>query len=282
MDPMPGRRPTRLRMNISGPGSRSRALEACAAHALNATRPCLRPRRSAHCPPPFRPLSFAPVARRTTVAPRIKACLLALALLTTGSESFGGKIQLVFPIPLPPLPPPPVVELGPRRPPVPPTITVPPIVHFPLICGGVIDVEDIPPLGLIDLFGSVAAFETALAATRIELVELQPKTDWSEPAREKPASPIALDANDRALLRRFLTTDASFAWGKLSSHYPDFRGGIRVRLKHVGQVVTIDLFLRDGIAQVTTAEHVVATSTLEMIPKEVVAMIERLLPALLE
>lgn len=109
-------------------------------------------------------------------------------------------------------------------------------------------------LGLIDLYGSVADFETALAARQLEVAELSERTDLFKPATARNQA-VQLPPADAALLRGWLTFDASYLWGD-DFEWPAFSQGVRVTFYDAGKVVRMDLHLADGVAVVTNGDAV--------------------------
>lgn len=183
-----------------------------------------------------------------------RACrrsILLLAVMASLARSHACAVHVDLPaVPLPALPAArPVEDFIPVRGSSPPVELIPAIV---LSCGGAFDAVAVAALGLIELFGSAARFETALAARRVEVAALGSRTDLFTPAAERAPGRRLLPA-DALRLRDWLTSDASYRWGE-DLEWPLLARGVRVTFYHAGKVVQLDLHPDAGVAVVGSGE----------------------------
>jgi hypothetical protein len=83
-----------------------------------------------------------------------------------------------------------------------------------VVCGGVSEASelDYPADGLIDLFGSVEDYRTALAATKVEIVALRPVVDEFVTPSENAERAVTLREEDASILKAVLTYDPAYDW----------------------------------------------------------------------
>jgi len=207
-----------------------------------------------------------------------RACRLLsplVAALAFLEPSHACVVHFDFPsIPLPPLPAArPIEDFLPARG-APSPVVLPP--QFPFaVCGGAFELQPTSPLGLIDLFGSTAHFATALAARRVDVAELWPRTDLFSPAKER-TSARRLAAADALRLRAWLTSDANYLWDE-DLEWPLLSRGVRVTFFHAGRIVTIDLHPAEAVAVVGFGESM-SLVKLQSVPSDVEAILARALP----
>jgi hypothetical protein len=201
----------------------------------------------------------------------------AVAVFVLVSFTHARELRVVLPpMPLPPLPATkPIEDYLPAQG-RPPGGSVGTIVFVGFVCGGVwIEPRETAALGLIDLFGSVANFETALAARRLEVAELGPRTDPAIPATERGPA-VRLSPDDAARLRHWLTSDASYLWGEDYECHA-FSHGVRVTFYHAGKIVKQDLHPAEGVATVATGEAAFIVKVAS-VPADIERLIARVVP----
>ncbi len=202
--------------------------------------------------------------------------LLLVAAIAFFEPSRACVVHYAVPsVPLPPLPAAkPIEEFLPAHGGPPPVVSSV-MVALVLNCGGAFDAEVPPALGLIDLFGSIANFETALAARRVEVALLGPRIEPFTPVVDQtPARRLA--PADAARLRDWLTSDASYRWGQ-AVEWPVFSRGVRVSFYFAGKTANIDLYPAESVAVVGFGEAVIIV-TLEPRPSDIEDLLTRVRP----
>jgi hypothetical protein len=214
------------------------------------------------------------VARLMEVSMRRPLFFLLASLAWALRSQACAVVAEIPPVPLPSIAAPKPVEayLRPLLPP--PSVRRPPDVSIAFTCGGGFAVGESVALGLIELFGSAPYFATAVAARRVDVAELRPRTDSFQPAVQKTGA-TKLPVAEAALLHDWLTTDASYLWGEELIERPPFARGVRVTFCHAGKFVTLDLhFTEQGVVAGST--HGVGLVKLAPIPDDVEALLSSL------
>ena len=173
-----------------------------------------------------------------------------------GSLASGGcELHFEFPpIPLPPLvAPKPLEAYLPPHPP-PPSLSLPPL-HFRWFgCGaGMLEPAETVACGLIELFGTAEHFATALAARRVEITQPLPPGGAARRAGQETPS-LTLPPADAALLRDWLTSDASYVWGEDFVELPECLDGARITFHHAGKVATLIVHVAHDVVVVSPGE----------------------------
>jgi hypothetical protein len=116
------------------------------------------------------------------------------------------------------------------------------VVFLSMCGGGEFDLPEIElrAYGLIELFGSVEDFRTALAAEMIEVVKLEAGDAEFSAFREKAGGAVRLSEQNAAVLKAVLTYDAAYDW---EAEPPlAAREGYRLKFRTRGKVVVLDIF----------------------------------------
>jgi hypothetical protein len=148
-----------------------------------------------------------------------------------------------------------------------------------MVCGGVLEYQEPSPLGLIDLFGSVDAFQRVLSCDSVEVVELKPSADYFTPAPEYGDRRVKLPVADAVALRAVLCTDKSFDWRSLQR--PESRANFRVKFEKDGHAISLDLFLSARCVRLVTGQEAHGAVSFEFGYPVAAEIIERHFPGAL-
>lgn len=179
--------------------------------------------------------------------------ILGIALAASG---FAAESRLEVPVPVP-APPPVQIEIPPLR--ASPTKLVHPPAATTWMDSPPIPVVEI--LGLIDLFGSVDRFRTAVSADRITVTRLKPRDMFAlAPADYIEGEPVILSPIEADKLQRTLVLDSSYVWTAEETCDCTPQYEYRVRFFAGDAAVTCDISLSEKTLRVIDGAQEIAAA----------------------